>query len=55
MNTIRPRSIVPTFCCNCRVRTVEIITPLLLTSLTIHFRSFHDYHPATIEQPRHSL
>jgi len=55
MTTILPRSIVPAFCCNSGVRAVEAITLLQLTNLTIHFRSFHDHHPATIEQPRLSL
>ena len=41
--------------CNSGVRAVEAITLLQLTNLTIHFRSFHDHHPATIEQPRLSL
>jgi len=46
MTTILPQSIVPAFCCNAGVRSVKIITLLLLTNLTIHFR---------IEQPRLSL
>jgi len=46
MTTIQPRSIVPAFRCNAGVRSVKIITLLLLTNLTIHFR---------IEQPCLSL